>query len=203
MGLSNFDRPESRHFERSQESLRLSFFLSEPLTANASLHHAYPFAAFMNAKKRSNFAPQKKMPLVAYTFVLVLLRSSHPPAREKTPPMSVLPPSAPPSPAPALQSPNPISAASPWYSKPPNTLASPDKYRQSHPSSTAAQSVFSIRSLSSSRLYCPHPPVSTAGYARRCDKLTSRQYATSIRSPCTRNLPVGQSPVIRLARSSP
>jgi hypothetical protein len=42
--------------------------------------------------------------------------------------------------------------------------------------------------------------VSTARYARRCDKLTSRQYATSIGSPCTRNLPVGQSAVIGLAR---
>ena len=139
--------------------------------------------------------------LVHLFFVRLLLRSSHPPAPEKTPPMSVLPPSAPPSPAPALQSPNPISAALSSYSTLPNTLASPDKYPQYRPSSTAAQSVFSIHSLSSPRLYCPHPPVSTVGFARRCDKLTSRKYATSIRLPCTRNLPVGQSPVIRLARS--
>src|SRR5712664_165979 len=85
MGLCNFNGPESRRSERSGNfsvslslffslllplffSFFLSFVRSEPLTVNASLHHAYPFAAFMNTKKRSNSAPQKKCHLVLVYF---------------------------------------------------------------------------------------------------------------------------------------
>src|SRR5216684_4574229 len=61
MGLSNFNRPESRHFERSQESLRLSFFLSFGATDCERLTPPrISLRCLHEHKKTEQFRPAKK-----------------------------------------------------------------------------------------------------------------------------------------------